>query len=233
MRDKLSGISLRRTLVCTHKVLGHTQTWAEGLAMMKVATALNGMLPRQASATPGHIIGTSFVMCSALHGPDGLCDHELVVHDCGVGQDVNAQRVFERMRDLWLSDWLLLGSQPVPPREDVLFIIADACGVGRLTEWQNTGMTQKPLASWEQILRRPVPCRGSTPPTERGCNEQSSSRSATVTSSAGSSGSAEGSDAGAEVGDDAVAQRPSKRGLPETPATTVGARRDARMFGSG
>lgn len=146
--------------------------------MMKVATALNGMLPRQASATPGHVIGTSFVLCSALQGLDGLCDHELVVHDCGVGQDVNAQRVFERMRDLWLSDWLLLYSHPVPPREDVLFIIADACGVGRLTEWQNTGMTQKPLASREQIWRRPVPCRGSTPPTERGRNEQFSSHSA-------------------------------------------------------
>ena len=157
MRNKLSGISLFRTCVCSHKVLGHTQTWAEGLVMMKVATAINGLLPRQALATLGHVISTSFVLCRALHGPalhgpDGLCDHELVVHDCGVGQDDNAHRVCERMRDLWLSDWLLLDSQPVPPREDVLFIIADACDVGRLTEWQNTGMTQKPLDILEQIL---------------------------------------------------------------------------------
>ena len=66
------------------------------------------------------------------------------------------------------------------------------------SQLQNTGMTQKPLASLEQILRRPVPCRGSTPAAEGGRNEQSSSRSVTVTSSAGSSGSAKGSDAGAE-----------------------------------
>jgi hypothetical protein len=94
-------------------------------------------------------------------------------------------------------------------------------------------MTQKPLASLEQIQRRPVPCRESTPPAEGGRNEQSSSRSTTVTSSAGSSGSAEGSDAGAEAGVDAAAQRPNKRGLPETPAIADGARRDARLPGSG
>ncbi len=106
-------------------------------------------------------------------------------------------------------------------------------GVGRLTEWQNTGMTQKPLASLEQILRQPVSCRSSTPPAGGGRNEQSSSRSTTVTSGVGSSGSAEGSDAGAEAGFDDAAQRPSKRGLPETPAIADGARRDARLPGSG
>jgi hypothetical protein len=94
-------------------------------------------------------------------------------------------------------------------------------------------MTQKPLASLEQILRRPVPCCSSTPPAERGRNEQSSSRSATVTSSAGSSGSAEASDTGAEAGDDVAAQRPSKRGLPETPTTAAGNRCDVRLSGSG
>ena len=60
-----------------------------------------------------------------MHGPDGLCDHELVVtgqvvHQCGEGLDLDAQRVFTRMRDSWLSEWLLLYSKPVPPREDVL-----------------------------------------------------------------------------------------------------------------
>jgi hypothetical protein len=95
-------------------------------------------------------------------------------------------------------------------------------------------MTQKPLASLEQILRRPVPCRCSTPPAEGGRNEQSSSRSATVTSSTGSSGSAEAaSDTGAEAGDDAAAQRPSKRGLPEMPTTAAGVRRDACCLGLG
>jgi hypothetical protein len=33
MRDKMSGISLCRSRVCTNKVFGHTQTWAEGLSM--------------------------------------------------------------------------------------------------------------------------------------------------------------------------------------------------------
>ena len=75
------------------------------------------------------------------------------MHDCRVGQDDNAQRVCGRILNLWVSDWLLLDSQPVPPREDFLFIIADAGGVGRLTEWQKTGMTQKPLASLERLLR--------------------------------------------------------------------------------
>ncbi len=200
MRGNLAGNSLRRTLVCQHKVPGQTRTWAEGLAMMKVAMTLNGTLPDEKLATPEHVVGTSFVLCRALLGPDGLGDHELVVHDCAGGGDDDAQRVFHRMRELWLSDWLLRDSQPVPPREDALFIIADACGVDRLTEWQKTGMSQKPLASLEQILRRPVPCLSSTPPVERSCNDQSSSRSATISSSVGSSGSAEASDASAEGG---------------------------------
>jgi hypothetical protein len=172
------------------------------------------------------------VLCSALLGPDGLGDHELVVHDCAGGGDNDARRVFRRMRDLWLSDWLLRDSPSVPPREDALiYIIADAGGVGRLAEWQKTGMSQKPLASLEQVLRRAVSCRSSTPPVERSCNDQSSSRSATISSSVGSSGSAEASDASAEGG--AGAQRPSKRGEPETPDTEHGARRDARLPGPG
>ena len=75
--------------------------------MRKVVTELNGMLPPQASTTPGQGTGTSFVLFSAIHEPDGLCDHELVVHDCVGGVDNSAQRVLERMRNAWLSDWLL------------------------------------------------------------------------------------------------------------------------------
>jgi hypothetical protein len=175
MRGNLAGIRLCRTLVCQQKVPGQTRTWAQGLAMMKVSMSLNGTLPDEKLATPEHVVGTSFVLCSALLGPDGLGDHELVVHDCAGGGDNDAQRVFRRMRELWLSDWLL--------------------------------------------------------PVERSCNDQSSSRSATISSSVGSSGSAEASDASAEGG--AGAQRPSKRGEPETPDTEHGARRDARLPGPG
>jgi hypothetical protein len=167
MRGNLAGISLCRTLVCQQKVPGQTRTWAQGLAMMKVSMSLNGTLPDEISATPEHVVGTSFVLCSALLGPDGLGDHELVVHDCAGGGDNDAQRVFRRMRELWLSDWLLRDSPPVPPREDALFIIADAGGVGRLAEWQKTGMSQKPLASLEQILRRGASYRGLEPATVR------------------------------------------------------------------
>ena len=232
MRGNLDGIRLCRTLVCQQKVPGQTRTWAQGLAMMKVSMSLNGTLPDEKLATPEHVVGTSFVLCSAVLGPDGLGDHELVVHDCAGGGDNDARRVFRRMRDLWLSDWLLRDSPSVPPREDALiYIIADAGGVGRLAEWQKTGMSQKPLASLEQVLRRAVSCSSSTPPVERSCNDQSSSRSATISSSVGSSGSAEASDASAEGG--AGTQRPSKRGEPETPDTEHGARRDARLPGPG
>ena len=222
MRDNRAGISQCRGFVCTHKVPGHAQTWVEGLAMRKVVTELNGMLPPQASTTPGQGTGTSFVLFSAIHEPDGLCDHELVVHDCVGGVDNSAQRVLERMRNAWLSDWLLSVTKPEPVREDAcLFIIADADGVGRLRAWQDTGMNQKPLASFQEILRRPVSCRARTPPAEGGCNEDSSSRSATVTSSAGSSVEAEveGAVAGAAAGGDA-AQRCSKRVAPDTPAAS-------------
>ena len=67
MRCNLAGIFQCRGFVCTHKVLGHTQTWVEGLAMRKVMTELNCMLPPQASTTPGQGIGTSFVLFSAIH----------------------------------------------------------------------------------------------------------------------------------------------------------------------
>ena len=100
MRGNLDGIRLCRTLVCQQKVPGQTRTWAQGLAMMKVSMALNGTLPDEKLATPEHVVGTSFVLCSALLGPDGLGDHELVVHDCAGGGDNDARRVFRRMRDL-------------------------------------------------------------------------------------------------------------------------------------
>ncbi len=74
MRGNLAGISLCRTHVCQQKVPGQTRTWAQGLAMMKVSMALNGTLPDEKSATPEHVVGTSFVLCSALLGPDGLGD---------------------------------------------------------------------------------------------------------------------------------------------------------------
>ena len=50
-----------------------------GLAMMKVSMALNGTLPDEKLATPEHVVGTSFVLCNALLGPDGLGDRERVL----------------------------------------------------------------------------------------------------------------------------------------------------------
>jgi hypothetical protein len=131
MRCNLAGICQCRGFVCTHKVLGHTQTWVEGLAMRKVVTELNCMLPPQASTTHGQGIGTSFVLFSVIHKPDGLYDHELVVHDCLGGVDNSAQRVLERMRNTWLSDWLLSVTKPEPVREDAcLFIITESPALG-------------------------------------------------------------------------------------------------------
>jgi hypothetical protein len=78
-------------------------------------------------------------------------------------------------------------------------------------------------ATMLEILLRPEdpPCSDATPSCEGGCNEKSSSRSLTVTSShsSGISGSAGDQDAGSDVGAEwgvVLAHLPAQRGLTDT-----------------
>ena len=174
MRGGLDGVSLHKARALIIKEPGRGTSWADGFALKKVVLALNGLLapmpePEDAHAAgaPDQTIGTSFVLCSARILPGGLCEHELVVHQCAAsGADIDALRVLRRMRDQggWLSDLLLLDTRPDPPREDLLFIISDDGGITRYTEWLKTGMKQLTPATRAEVLTRPSPVRGSTPP---------------------------------------------------------------------